>query len=131
MELIKKVKDGKIEFPVPFEEGEEILIQAEKVPRLRSLRALRHYFGAIVTAICKKTGHSKEDVHEYLKMELNPKEFPDLKTGEIKTIGGSTRQMTSSEFAIFTAKAEEIAEWVGAEIGTQEQYWDSLSKEPQ
>lgn len=125
-ELIRKVKDGKVEFPVDHEDGTELLVQAERVPPRRSLRANRYYFGAIVRAICEKTGHSREDVHEYLKQELNPKEFPDLKTGEVKTIGGSTRQMTSQEFSDFTTKAAEIAEWVGAEIGTVDQYWNSL-----
>jgi hypothetical protein len=128
MQKIVKIKDGEIKISVPFDEGAEVFVEISKVPKERSLRALRFYFAAIVGAICDSTGYHKEDVHEYLKMELNPKEFPDLKTGEVKTIGGSTRGMTSDEFALYTLKAKEIAEWVGAKIGTVDEYYESLRK---
>ena len=128
MQKIVKVKDGKIEISVPFDEGAEVFIEISKVPKERSKRANRYYFAAIVQEICNRTGYTKDDVHEYLKMELNPKEFPDLKTGEIKTIGGSTRGMTSDEFAVFTLKAKEICEWCGGKIGTVDQYYESIRK---
>lgn len=129
-EYIRKVKDGKITVETPlFDEGTELIIEIDKLPKMRTLRANRRYFAAVVNAICKKTGHTKSDVHEYLKLTINPKKFPDLKTGEVKIIGGSTRDMTSAEFLSFTNEAERISEFVGAEIGTEDQYWSALLDE--
>src|SRR5512146_1950649 len=117
-EYIRKVKDGKVTIETPlFEDGDLLIVQIDKVPERRSLKALRYYFGAVVKAISEKTGHTKEEIHEYLKLELNPKEFSDLKTSEVRTIGGSTRQMTKEEFTKFVHAAEEIANWAGATVG--------------
>ena len=130
IERIKKVKGGEVTLRLPEFEGRNVLITIEPVPRRRSLKANRRYFGALVRLLSEHTGHTVDELHEDLKLTLNPKEATDLRTGEVKTVGGSTRLMTSGEFADYTLKVSELCDFLGVRIPTVEEYWASLEYEP-
>lgn len=124
-EIIREIKDGKLSVNVP--DG-KYLITIESVPKRRSLRALRFYWGAIVSLIAEHTGYTKEEVHELFKAKFNRKEIPDFETGEMIVFGGSTREMTTQEFSEFTAKAEDVARYLEIRIPSIEEYWEGLTK---
>jgi hypothetical protein len=122
-ERILKVTDGKIEVLLNVKDGTPVIVTIEMVPKLRTLKANRYYFGAKVRKISEMTGMSKEDVHEYLKFRNNPKQVPDIFTGEMRTVGGSTKRMTGAEFKIFSDKADEILEFLEANFPKEQEYF--------
>ena len=131
IEHIVTVKSGQITLKLPeYFDGKKVLVTVEPAPKRRTLKANRRYFGALVRYLSEHTGHTVEELHEDLKVTLNPKEATDLKTGEVKTVGGSTRIMTSPEFADYTLKVSELCEFLGVKIPTVEEYWNSLEYEP-
>jgi hypothetical protein len=127
-ERVLKVRAGKIECPVRADDDTPVIVTVETVPKQRSLKANRYYFGAKVRKISELTGMTVPDVHESLKVAFNPKQIPNLSTGEIVTVGGSTREMTSEEFAIFSDKADEILEFLNANFPSQEEFWKRLEE---
>jgi len=127
-ERVLKVRGGKIECPVYADDGTQVFVTVETVPKKRTLKANRYYFGAKVRKISEMTGMKVPDVHESLKVAFNPKEIPNLLTGEMVTIGGSTREMTSEEFKVFSDKADEVLEFLNAKFPTQEEYWKRLEE---
>ena len=98
IERITTVRDGQVTLRLPEFDGKRVLVSVEIAPKLRTVRANRRYFGVLVRYLAEHTGYTVEELHENLKVTLNPKEAVDLKTGETKTIGGSTRIMTSQSF---------------------------------
>ena len=129
IERIVKVKGGGVTLRLPEYDGRNVLVTVEPAPRRRTVKANRRYFEALVRYLAEHTGHTVEELHEDLKVTLNPKEATDLKTGEVKMVGGSTRIMNSPEFADYTLKVAELCEFLGVRIPTVEQYWDSLNME--
>lgn len=127
-ERVLTVQGGKIECPVYVDDDTKVIVTVEIVPKQRSLKANRYYFGAKVRKISELTGMTVPDVHESLKVAFNPKEVPNLLTGEIMTVGGSTREMTSDEFKIFSDKADEVLEFLNANFPSQEDYWKRLEE---
>lgn len=127
-ELITKVIDGEVTLSLPELEGERVLITVDRVPKRRSLKANRFYFGALVRAISDYTGMVAGEVHEIFKLKFNPREVPDPLTGEIKTIGGSTRSMSPQEFEEHIFKVQEVAERLGIKVLAPDKYWDSLEQ---
>lgn len=127
-ERIAEVIDGRVSIEVNAKDGTPVIVTVETVPRQRTLKANRYYFGAKVRKISEMTGMSVEDVHESLKIGFNPKQVPNLLTGEIVTVGGSTKEMTSAQFKIFSDKADEVLEFLNANFPTQEDYWKRLEQ---
>ena len=131
IERITTVRDGQVTLRLPEFDGKRVLVSVEIAPKLRTVRANRRYFGVLVRYLAEHTGYTVEELHENLKVTLNPKEAVDLKTGETKTIGGSTRIMTSQEFSEYTLKVAELCDFLGVRIPTVEEYWNSLIVEPE
>jgi hypothetical protein len=128
MELIRKVRDGKIEFPVPFEEGEEILIHAEKVPKRHTDRARRFYFGAVIRYIAEEWGQTTNDVSHILTASHFPIEKHNPLTGEVVIIGKSVSVMNTEELMELTTFAMTVAEHLNIKLPTVEEYWEGLTK---
>jgi len=126
IERLKEVRDGQVTLNLPEFDGQKVLITVERAPKRRTLNANRRYFGALVRHLAEHTGHTVEDLHEDLKLTLNPKQATNLITGEVKEVGGRTRLMTSAEFAEFTNKVGELCEFLGVRIPSPDQYWNSL-----
>ena len=127
LEKILTVGGGEVTIGLPeYFEGKKVLVSVELAPKMRSVRANKRYFAAIVRALSDHTGYTKEETHDMLKVTLNPKEVPDLRTGETKVVGGSTASMKSHEFADYTMKVQELCEFLGVKIPTVEEYWNSL-----
>ena len=125
-ERILKVRAGAIECPVPADDGTPVMVTVETIPRKRSLRANRHYFGALVRAISGHTGMTVAEVHDYLKFRFNAREIPDPHTGEVMLIGGSTAEMTSDRFSEFVVKVQEVCDKLGIQRTSVDDYWKSL-----
>jgi hypothetical protein len=121
-----QVKDGRVTIEVHADDGEKVFVTIETVPKLRSLKANRYYFGAKVRKIAEMSGMTVKQVHASLKVSFNPEQVPNLLTGEMMTIGGSTREMTSEEFKIFSDKADEVLEFLNAQFPSQDEYWKRL-----
>ncbi len=66
----------------------------EKAPR--SIPMNKYYWGVIVKYLSDHTGYAPEEMHEYLKIEFNPKEMEIA--GSKKIYGGSTASMVNEEF---------------------------------
>lgn len=82
--------------------GKWILTLKEDKSR-RTTRQNGYYFAAFVPAFqefLRDQGEdgSKETTHELLKLECNPKMIVSPVTGEMKTVGGSTKNMNTQEF---------------------------------
>jgi hypothetical protein len=95
----------------------------------RRTEAQNRRYWAIVTLIANYVGEPEpEDIHEVLKLRLNPKKvlIADPKTGEIiddVTIGGSTRNMTIPRFADYMTAAEALAAELGVNIEGELEQW--------
>jgi hypothetical protein len=127
-ERILKVSGGKVTIDVRADDGESVFVSVETVPKKRSLKANKYYFGAKVRQIAKITGMTVPSVHESLKVSFNPEQVPNLLTGQMMTIGGSTRDMTSEEFKVFSDKADEVLEFLNAQFPSQKEYWKRLEE---
>lgn len=118
--------------------GEDVQVRVTVEPweDRRSNAANRYYFGAIVTALAKATGHTKLEVHRYIKERLLAEPFyiTDPDTGEILdecTVVPETRTMNKKRFTEFVQMAEPFAiEW-GAQIDPDERriYVEALAAE--
>ena len=129
-EYVRQVKeDGTVVLNVEgFEPGTKVFIHLEALPKRRSLSANRHYFGAVLRYLSDYTGETVEQLHELFKLRFNPKEIPDIQSGEMVTVGGSTREMGSGEFSAFVGKVMDVATELGVRLPTVDQYWSGLEK---
>jgi hypothetical protein len=67
----------------------------------------RYLFGVVYDVACNPytgCGYYKEELHEEMKKMFNPVQKPDLVTGEMKIIGGTTQNMTVKERSEFIDK---------------------------
>lgn len=128
-EFIRTVENDKVILSLPEFKGRAVIITVEVKPNVRTLKANRYYFGALVRAISEHTGMTVDEVHEYIKSTLNKREIPDPITGEVVEVGGSTARLLSHEFADLIIKVQEVCDKLGIQYGTPEQYYQSLEGE--
>jgi hypothetical protein len=125
-ERIAKVKDGKVTVDVAKPDGYEVMVTVETVPKPRSLRANRYWWGALMRALSDYTGDKPKECHEWIVRRLRPKELTDPITGEVFMGRASTSEMTSSEFAELCIEVQEICSKIGLPNISPEHYWNSL-----
>jgi hypothetical protein len=89
-----------------------VRVTIEKVTATRSQQANAYYWGAVIKAIATHNGSTPDEIHDVLKMMFLSKEIAFAKgNGEVVAefvIGGSTRELTSSEFYDYV---ERIRAW--------------------
>ena len=125
-ERVVKVRDGKIVLDIARKDGDEVMVIVETVPRHRSLRANRYYFGALVRALSEYTGMTTDEVHELIKFKFNPKEITDPTTGVIMVVGGTTTALNSVQFAELTMRVQDLCHELGITNVSPEKYWQSI-----
>lgn len=70
----------------------------KQVREKRSGNQSRYYQGCIVAPLAAYFGYTKDDMHEILKLKFNPIIKENRITGEIYTIGGSTKELDTMAF---------------------------------
>lgn len=88
----------------------------------------RQYFAGIVKPAAMELGITKDDLHDTLKYYVNPIEKHDPLTGEIRTVGGSTKLFkTPAEWETFKHKCRQLLEKLKIKTETEEQYYNRIS----
>lgn len=87
-------------------EGQEVRLTIGQRIKERSTAQNRYMWGAVYTMIAAETGHSTEEVHEFMKSELLPRCF-------VK-IGDKEQEITKSTTSLSTYEMEEYLEKVRA-----------------
>ena len=109
--MIITILDGILKDPVP--DGRYSI---KKYRRVRSEQQNRYYWGFLVKPMLRKTGYSKEEMHNVLKHECN------LKIKMIETLKGvreihfvgSTAELETGEFEDYLRRCRE---WSAITIG--------------
>jgi hypothetical protein len=88
----------------------QLTLEREQATRSREANA--YYWGVVVKALAEHTGYTPDETHEVLKTMFLPKDVA-IKTGRGEVvaeyvIGGSTRELTVSEFYDYV---ERIRQW--------------------
>lgn len=101
----------------PLSDG-AVIVTVQRELATRSVNQNRWYWGFVVGLVAKHTGYSIHEIHEIYKAKFLPRvlSIPG-EGGEIVaefTIGGSTTQLNTVQFAEY---CEQIREWAGAELG--------------
>lgn len=99
------VKEGKLQNNVrqkiaqelPHFNGKRVEIIIRKLTKKRSQQQNKLWW-VYVDIIRKELGYDKDEMHEILKMQVNPLEKVNEKTGLVMTYGGSTKDLKVSEF---------------------------------
>jgi phage protein U len=83
----------------------------------RSIQANRYYWGVVLATLSAHTGYTVDELHDLMKMKFIPKHLALLDgNGDVQgafVLGGSTRQMTTKEFADYI---EAVRQFAGAEL---------------
>lgn len=90
-----------------FQRGPAVM-RIEIPKKGRSSQANRYYWGVVLALIADHTGYEQDELHEYFKTRFNPINF--VFAGDEQVIGGSTRQMTSKQFAEYIDRIRRFAE---------------------
>ena len=93
-----------------------LTVEREQVTR--SQQANAYYWAVVVKALAEHTGYTPNETHEQLKVMFLPKDVAIRKgNGEVVAefvIGGSTRELTVSEFYDYV---EHIRQWAFETLG--------------
>lgn len=96
----------------------EIEIVIERKHATRSLAQNALYWSVYVYLIAEHTGHSKDEIHEYLKARFLPKQLRMVDAnGELKdeyTVGQTTTKLNKIEFGAYL---EDVAKFASEELG--------------
>ena len=86
-------------------EGKRLRVSLESEKKLRSLRSNAYLW--VCYAIAEEwCGHDSEELHEYMKKKFLPSHELTLPSGEILTVPGSTKNLTTDEMAEFISKVK-------------------------
>lgn len=92
-DLLRTLRNG------PYE------LSLTRLRAIRSQQANRYWWGVVVHLFSEHTGYTPEEIHEWAKAKFIPKRLALLNgNGDVEdeyVIGGSTRKMTTTEFADF------------------------------
>jgi len=93
-------------------DGWEVEIEVSRLRATRSQQQNRYYWGVVIAALSRYTGYESSDLHELMKSKFLPKPIgindENGRIVEAFVLGGSTRQLTTDEFAQYT---EDIRRW--------------------
>lgn len=101
-------------------DGKEIILTISKKSKRRSNDQNAYLWGVVYPIIkngLKEQGYNQittEQVHELLKGQFCKEEIVNENTGEIKTITGHTRELTTSQFMEYL---EDIKQFASEELG--------------
>ena len=89
-------------------EGEEIFLSLEKWYKKRSDRQNRYYWGHVIDELKKFSGHSRQEIHKFLKKKF-------LTSVEVlgEDIPGSTKDLDTVEFEEYM---RQIRQWASSEL---------------
>ncbi len=88
-------------------------IVIKQVREKRSGNQSRYYQGCIVAPLAAYLGYTQDEMHEILKDKFNPVFKSNRITGEIYTIGGSTKELNTLEMETYN---EAIRVWALTEL---------------
>src|SRR3990167_399857 len=89
-------------------EGQDIRITLSQPTKGRSLNQNAYMWGVVYEMIASETGHSTEEIHEYMKAMFLPRHF--IRLGK----GNKEQQLTKSTTTLSTFEMEEYLEKVRA-----------------
>src|SRR4051794_1255868 len=69
-------------------EGQDVRVTFSQRTKTRSNNQNRFYWGVVLTMIAAETGHTTEEIHEYMKDKFLPKVYVSIK--------GHERELTKS-----------------------------------
>jgi hypothetical protein len=132
-QLIGTVKEGEIHYDVGLMrrylvryEGKQVLVSLEKFQTGKS-EAQRGYYFAFVRSAAEHFGwEHPELLHEFLKSECNKVEVPDLRTGEVKFIAGSTVPLKKMDFAAYVDRCIRLFAECDYIVPTPEEYFKAI-----
>lgn len=78
-------------------EGGDVIISVDKFDEHRTRKQLNYYWSAMIKTVEDDLGWQRGSLHEHLKQKFLPIETHDLVTGELRIIGGSTRDLSKQE----------------------------------
>jgi len=95
-------------------EGKDLELIIRRKRKHRNSQQNRYYWGVVVQMICealREQGHDveKDDTHEFLKMRCNGKDLVSEHSGEVLTIGQSTKDMATIEFVEYVDRCKTFA----------------------
>lgn len=85
-------------------EGQDVRLTFSQPTKGRSTAQNRYYFGVVLEYIASETGHTVEEVHEYMKAMFLPRKFI--------AIGSKEVELTKSTTTLSTLDMEEYLEKV-------------------
>lgn len=96
-------------------EGDEVRIEISQRTKSRSNAQNRYMWGVVYEIIASETGHTTEEIHEFMKAKFLPRSF--------LVIGNDEQQLTKSTTTLSTFDMEEYLEKIRAfaatELGTK------------
>lgn len=92
-------------------EGQHVRVQFSQPTKTRSNPQNRYYWGVVLTMIAAETGHTTEEIHEYMKAKFLPRVFMKLGTEE--------QQLTKSTTTLSTFDFEEYLDHIRAFASTE------------
>lgn len=133
--LICKVEHGKLKYDVELMrryllkyEGKEVWLTLERYQSGKSEAQRGYYFAAVVRGATEHFGWEyPELMHDWLKEKCNKIEVPDLKTGEVKMIAGSTVPLKKMDFAAYVDRCIRYLAECGYVVPTPEEYFNAIS----
>ncbi len=102
-------------------DGKDVRVTFSQPTKTRSTNQNRYYWGVVLTMIAAETGHTSEEIHEYMKDMFLPKVYVSIK--------GKERQVTKSTTALDTFFFEQYLDQVRAFAGTELQLLIPLPNE--
>ncbi len=80
------------------------LIKIEKYRKKRTNQQNRYYRGVILKYLSELFGYFDDEMHKEIKKKFLPYERVNKVTGEVKTFGGSTKDLNTEQFEEFNNK---------------------------
>lgn len=89
-------------------EGDQVRITLSQPTKARSHPQNRYYWGVVLTMIAVETGHTTEEIHEYMKAMYLPRHF--IRIGK----SGKEQQLVKSTITLSTLEFEEYQDHIRA-----------------
>ena len=109
------ISENKKEFAswLSVNKDKKIVIEGKRWSKNRTHSQNSYYWGVVLKLLSDHTGHSQDELHEYLKGKFNQK-YIEIKKGQFEPYGGSTVTLGTIDFENYL---EEIRRWAAVELG--------------